>query len=86
MISHEGMINIPIFAHLISRSSACSDNHREWGKVLERHKAAGTPAFIFMNENKQSKNIQTHEPCRVPKAELKIMTDLNFMNKNSNIM
>ena len=29
-------------ARLISRSSTCSDNHKEKGKVLERHKAAGT--------------------------------------------
>ena len=57
--------------HLISRSSACSDNHRGRGKVLEGHKAAGTPAQTRMKNKKAS---------RVSNAELKIMTDLNFIN------
>ena len=43
----------PQIAHLISRSSACSENHNHFpidlepngqAEVLERHQAAGTPA------------------------------------------
>ena len=34
----------------------------------------------YKNGNEQSKNIQVHEPCRMLKAELKKMTDLNFIN------
>ena len=39
-------------AHLISRSSVCSDNHRERGKVLERHKSAGMLCQPWMKINK----------------------------------
>ena len=34
-------VRLTILARLISRSSACSDNDIEMGKVLERHEAAG---------------------------------------------
>ena len=40
------------FPHLISRSRTCSDNRREKGKVLERHKAAGTPTQPRIKINK----------------------------------
>ena len=34
---------IMILSHLISRSSACLDNPRERGNILEQHKADGIP-------------------------------------------
>ena len=37
-------IDIYVLAHLISRSSTCSENHRDRGNVLERHKAASMSA------------------------------------------
>ena len=38
-------------SQLISRSSACSDNLRESGIVLERHKAVGMPVQPRMKIN-----------------------------------
>ena len=49
-----------IHAHLISRSSTCSDNHRDWDKFLEEHKAAGRHAAqsrIKINKAKTVKYI-----------------------------
>ena len=40
------------FVHLIRRSSACSDKHRESGRVLEQRKATGMTAQTWMKINK----------------------------------
>ena len=63
--------------HLISRSSTCSDNHNERGKVLERHKVTSAAAQPKMKIDK-AKTFKYMS--RVPNTELKIMTDSNFIN------
>ena len=74
-------------AHLISRSSTCSDDHRERGKVLERHKAAGTPVKPGMKINKTKKfkymSRRTKDNDRFKLHKLNLVKTIFFITFNN---